>query len=137
MAKTCSGAKVSAATMLESIEHLQSVWPYSVEVLIFPYEHPSTNYDEKNCEDFDKDYTKTGRKIYMMELAILNGPNTHPMFKFLKDVMGVEDLSLDTTQYFVMSPDVDAFEYHYGKSLLDMKDVLREKVKELDPSDEL
>ena len=123
---------------MESIERLQKVWPYSVEILVFPFEHPSINYDEKNCDDFEMECQKPGRNIHIMETSRrLNGDDAPDIFKFLKEIMGAEELNLDTTMYFLFHPDFDTLEYHYGKSLLDMKDILRELVKKLDPSAEL
>ena len=130
--------KVSAATMIESIANQQSVWPYSVEILVFPFEHPSIDYSQLVCDDFEMEHQKTGRSIYMMEMTNLNdGTDTNALFKFMKEVMNTKDFNLSTTQFFVFTPDWDELEYHYGKSLLDMKDVIRELLKSLEPADEL
>lgn len=70
------------------------------------------------------------------QLGVVNndGLPSHPrggsMFEILGDIMGVSELNVYTTQYYVISPDFDSMEYHYGKSLLDLKDVLHIIVKE-------
>lgn len=132
MAKTCSGSKVEPASLFEAVEDLHSVFPYSVEVLVFPFEHPSVDYSEKNCEDFEKECTKPGRKINVMALSDLTGPDANPAFQLISQIMGPDQLNLNTTAYFVVHPDLTKFEYHYGKSLDDMKDTLAQWVKVLD-----
>ena len=84
------------------------------------------------------EYQKSGRNIHMMELSKrLNGPDTPHAFKFIMDIMDVEELNLDTTLYFLIHPDFNTLDCHYGKSLLDMRDILRQLVKKLDSSKNL
>lgn len=126
--------------MMESIEQLKNVWPYAVEILVFGFEYPSVDYKSSDCTNFESEYTRTnpGRSIYMMEHpAELNGPNADPIFKLIAEIMNVEELDINTTQYYTVSPDFTTLEFHYGKSLLDMKDILREMIKELEPRGEL
>ena len=44
---------ITPKTVFDSIEHIKHVYPYSVEVLVFPYEHPDVNYDIIDDEYFD------------------------------------------------------------------------------------
>ena len=133
LAKTCSGSKVAVAEIFDSIDRLQKVWPYAVQILVFAYEHPLMDYSKKNCEDFEDEYEKRANKsgAYMMDE--LEGLEGHPLFELMKDIMGVDELKMETTHYFVVGPDFSMIEHHYGKSLLDMKDILRELIKELEP----
>jgi hypothetical protein len=136
IAKFCSGSKVAASDMMASIEELKNVWPFAVEILVFGFEYPSVEYESMDCAFFEAEYTRTnpGRSIYMMEHpAELNGPNADPIFKIIADVMNVEKLEINTAMYYTISPDFSTLENHYGKSLLDMKDFLREMIKELEP----
>jgi len=140
VAKICSGSRVAASDMMDAIENLKKVWPYAVEILVFAFEHPSMDYKSSDCTDFESEYTRTnpGRSIYMMEHpATLVGPNADPIFKLIGEIMNVEELDINTTQYYTVSPDFTTLEFHYGKSLLDMKDILREMIKELEPRGEL
>ena len=99
------GGKVSAATMIESIANQQSVWPYSVEILVFPFEHPSIDYSQLVCDDFEMEHQKTGRSIYMMEMTNLNdGTDTNALFKFMRETMNTKDFNLSTTQFFSLLP---------------------------------
>ena len=141
LVKTCEGGQVSISTMIESIESLKAVWPYSVEIMVFPFEHPGLLYDDLNCDDFDAEYAKNERSIYMMEMSELNGDNAHPIFKAIKEIMKVEEsgtnVNVDKLNYFIIDPDWEILHHHYNKSLMDIKDVLREMIKVLDPVDEL
>ena len=141
LVKTCEGGQVSISTMIESIESLKAVWPYSVEIMVFPFEHPGLLYDDLNCDDFDAEYAKNERSIYMMEISELNGDNAHPIFKAIKEIMKVEEsgtnVNVDKLNYFIIDPDWEILHHHYNKSLMDIKDVLREMIKVLDPVDEL
>ena len=99
------GGKVSAATIIESIANLQSVWPYSVEILVFPFENPSIDYSQLVCDDFEMEHQKTGRSIYMMEMTNLNdGTDTNALFKFMRETMNTKDFNLSTTQFFSLLP---------------------------------
>jgi glutathione peroxidase-family protein len=135
LAKTCSNAKesdVAASFLFDSIEHLKSVFPYSLEIVVFPFEHPSVNYSDKHCEEFEKETKKRGRTIHVMETSIITGPDAHPMFKLINEAMAGDDLNLNSTAFFILNLDLKAFEMHYGKSLVDMRDTVREWVKKHD-----
>jgi len=135
IAKTCDGAKVPAANLLQSIEDLKSVYPYTVEILVFPFEHPSKDYDGLDCSHFEEEIRKEGKHIQVMDFVHLNGPGAHPLFDLFRSAMNILNFNLDEVLYFVVLPDFDKFEIHWGKSLVDMRDVLRVLVKEL--NDEL
>jgi hypothetical protein len=135
IAKSCHGAKVPAKDIFDSIQDLKNIWPYAVELVVFSYDHPTMDYQGKDCTDFEQEYVKTGRTIHMMKpSSTLNGLDATPIFKIIRDIMQVTELNVYTTQYYLIRPDFDMLEYHYGKSLLDMKDVLEEAIKELDSS---
>lgn len=109
-----------------------------VEIIVFPFEHPDVEYKDLDCSDFDDEYKKEGRPIHIMEIGDLNGPSTHPLLETLKkDVMRAEELTINTPQYFVLNPSWSKLQYHYAKSLSDMRDVLKEMIKKLHLSDEL
>jgi len=136
IAKICYGSQVGEEVMLDSIENLRKTFPYGVEIVVFAFEHPSMDYTKAYCNDFDLEYTSP-RSIHMMELATLNGPNADPIFKLIGKIMNAEELDINTTQYYVINPDFSTLEFHYGKSLEDMKDILRQVIKELEPVGEL
>lgn len=123
---------------MTSIENLQKVWPRTVEIMVFPFEHPNLDYKDLDCTEFEKEYKKKGRPIHVMEMTTLNGPETNPLIEKLKtDVMHAEELTVNTTQYFVLNPNWSKLQYHYHKSVLDVKDIIQEMVKIMDRGDEL
>lgn len=140
IAKTCSSSsKVQPHIMFEQIERLHSVWPWAIEILVFPFEFPGADYSNQNCDFFDFEYKKKGRKIYVMEESNLFPNNNkkggekgedegekmdNPLFELLFETMGDDTVNLNTTMYFVISPDLMSFEYHYGKSLIQMQDIM-------------
>eukprot|EP00547_Thalassionema_nitzschioides_P015244 CAMPEP_0194255662 /NCGR_PEP_ID=MMETSP0158-20130606/34972_1 /TAXON_ID=33649 /ORGANISM="Thalassionema nitzschioides, Strain L26-B" /LENGTH=244 /DNA_ID=CAMNT_0038994101 /DNA_START=19 /DNA_END=753 /DNA_ORIENTATION=+ len=137
IAKNCKSDKVSPKFMIESIEQLQQVWPRTVEIIVLPFEHPTKDYIGLDCTDFEDEHQKKGRPIYVMEMTNLNGPKTHPILQKLKNGMHVEELTVNTTQYFLLNPDWSKLQYHYTKGLMDMKDVLQEMINIMDHGDEL
>jgi len=140
IAKSCQGSKVPPKDIFDSIQEIKKVLPYTVEILVFSYEHPSVDYSQTDCSEFDTQYRNGRRGIHMIkqssneDLVLLNNPSSssHPnsIFKIIGDIMGVSEFNVYTTQYHIISPDFDSMEYHHGKSLLDLKYILLEIVKE-------
>lgn len=144
IAKICEG-KVKFSDMMKQINALKqlSKLMYSVEIIVFPYEFQGTDYkhpdenpsmahDGKDCSDFDTEYYKERKDkhpIHMMQLDHYIGEDIPSFWKLIRKEVGIETLKLDTTAYFLVYPDLNQFEYHYGKSLLDMKDILLEAIK--------
>ena len=127
--KTCADSKIAPEAIFYSIEKFQSVWPYSLQVLVIPYKHPKINYDEKDCKNFEKEMIKPERRINVMEMGDLNGPSANPIISYLKKAMKVKILDEDTTLYFIIDSDGLHAEHHYGKSLQDIKDALSHLMK--------
>jgi len=124
VAKTCSDSEVSPKMMFDSMERFQKVWPYSLKVLVFPYEHPNVDYSRKDCKSFEEELVKVDRNINVMEMGNLNGHGMNTIIAYLKSAMQQETLDVNTTLYFIIDPDGREVEFHYGKSLQDIKDVL-------------
>lgn len=124
VAKFCASSEVSPKVMFDSIERFQKIWPYSLKVLVFPYEHPNIDYSGKDCRSFEEELVKVDRNINIMEMGNLNGQGVNPIIDYLKSAMQQEVLDVDTTLYFIVDPDGREVELHYGKSLQDIKDVL-------------
>jgi hypothetical protein len=127
--KTCADSKIAPEAIFDSIEKFQSVWPYSLQVLVIPYEHPKINYDDKDCKEFEEQMVKAERSINIMEMGDLNGPSTNPIISYFKKAMKVNILDENTTLYFIIDPDGLHAEHHYGKSLQDIKDALSHLMK--------
>lgn len=144
ISKMCEGSVYFSDVMkiINDLKQLSKLM-YSVEIIVFPYEfqgidfthpdaNPSSAYDGKDCSDFDAEYNKVRKDkhpIYMMQLDRYIGEDIPPVWELIRNEMGNETLKLETTAYFLIYPDLNKFEYHYGKSLLDMKDILLEATK--------
>ena len=142
--KICEG-KVKFSDMMNQINDLKqlSQLVYSVEIIVFPHEfqgagdkrfdtNPTMVYEGKDCSDFDKEYKKKRtdkHPIHLMQLGNYTGDDIPPLWQLIENEMGSGTLKLETTAYFLIYPDLNKFEYHYGKSLLDMKDILLEVTK--------
>eukprot|EP00571_Detonula_confervacea_P016949 CAMPEP_0172303938 /NCGR_PEP_ID=MMETSP1058-20130122/5423_1 /TAXON_ID=83371 /ORGANISM="Detonula confervacea, Strain CCMP 353" /LENGTH=246 /DNA_ID=CAMNT_0013014975 /DNA_START=139 /DNA_END=879 /DNA_ORIENTATION=+ len=104
----------------ESLEHLHSINPWALEILAFPFDHPDVDLD--SCRDaIEATEKKGGRKIHIMEAVDINGPNTHPIFQYLKKLFDMEDLGANFSHYFFINPDGTHIELHYGASYKTLK----------------
>lgn len=113
----------------ETLEHMHSINPYTLEILAFPFDHP--NITTTSCNDELRALEKRkDRKIHIMKPVELNGPNTHPVFKYLKDLFRIEEIELDFSHYFFVNPDGNLIELHYGASYNALKGFIDRHVKE-------
>ena len=70
---------------------MHSMHPFTLEILAFPFEHPNITID--SCKDELLALEKQpGRKIHVMEPVKINGPDTHPVFKYLKELFSMENM---------------------------------------------
>ena len=131
LAKMCTNnSDVTPQSVFDSIVRLKQLNPYAVEVLVFPYEHPKVNYDESDCDDFEALVKQEDRNILVMEESNLK---SNPVFQFFLKALDMDDYVSDTQFYLLVNPNGISGSYEYGKSLLDMHDVLRIAMKELEP----
>ena len=74
-----------------TLEHMHSVYPYALEILAFPFNHPNVTIDK--CEDAIKSAEKSGgTKVHIMEAIDINGDSK-------KDMLWIKAAS--TTELFV------------------------------------
>mmetsp|Transcript_15189 Transcript_15189/g.20734 ORF Transcript_15189/g.20734 Transcript_15189/m.20734 type:complete len:240 (-) Transcript_15189:345-1064(-) len=112
------------------LEHYRSIYPYTVEIIVFPFDHPTSPSGIAECPDAISQAEKNpDRKIHMMEVVDINGPNTHPLYKLLKKVFGLDEIKLDRPYYFFVNPDGDVMEMHYGAGLNNLKDYVARHAK--------
>lgn len=99
----------------QSLEHMHSVHPYALEILAFPFDHPGI--DIESCRDeIHSDEKKGGRKVHIMEAVDINGPDTHPVYKYVKRLFDIEELDPSVSHYFFIVPDTTLIEHHHGAS---------------------
>eukprot|EP00584_Thalassiosira_punctigera_P010196 CAMPEP_0172546774 /NCGR_PEP_ID=MMETSP1067-20121228/16458_1 /TAXON_ID=265564 ORGANISM="Thalassiosira punctigera, Strain Tpunct2005C2" /NCGR_SAMPLE_ID=MMETSP1067 /ASSEMBLY_ACC=CAM_ASM_000444 /LENGTH=243 /DNA_ID=CAMNT_0013333745 /DNA_START=19 /DNA_END=750 /DNA_ORIENTATION=- len=115
-ARVCDSSEI----FYESLEHMHSIHPYALEILAFPFDHPHININpcRGEIESMEK---KSGRKIHVMEKININGPDVHPIFKYLKKLFDVEDLDPNVSHYFFVNPDGTLIEHHHGASYKTLK----------------
>ena len=107
-----------------TLEHMHSVHPYALEILAFPFEHSAI--DIEPCREAIKSVEKVGdakTKIHIMEAVEINGPNTHPIYQYLKKLfdIGEDEMDPNFSHYFFIDPDGTLIELHYGASYETLK----------------
>jgi hypothetical protein len=145
LAKMCNttSTAVSPKQVFQSIEHIKTVYPYSVEILVFPYEHPEADYDlydqddNFDCTEFETLVKQKGRdsNIHVMKESDLRRNPVFQLFYFAMNINPYkkDDLDWNTQFYFVVRPNGVNGSYEYGKSLLEIQDTLAVALKDLEP----
>jgi hypothetical protein len=64
-----------------------------------------------------------------MQAVEINGPNTHPIFRYLKKLFDMDAMDSNFSHYFFISPDGNFFELHYGASYNTLKIFVDHHVK--------
>jgi|EP01082_Thalassiosira_pseudonana_P012520 glutathione peroxidase-family protein len=124
-ARVCDYSEVFYGTL----EHMHSVYPYALEILAFPFNHPNVTIDK--CEDAIKSAEKSGgTKVHIMEAIDINGDSTHPVFKYLKKIFDLTEMDPNFAHYFFVNPDGNVIELHYGASYKTLKSFVDRHVKE-------
>lgn len=99
---------------------MHSIYPYALEILAFPFDHPAISID--NCRDaIEAGEKKKGRKIHVMEGVDINGPKTHPIFKYLKKTFDMQEMDPNFSHFFFITPDGNKIELHRGATYNDLK----------------
>jgi glutathione peroxidase-family protein len=113
----------------DTLEHMHSLYPYTLEILAFPFDHPNIN--TTSCTEALQSLEKQqDRKIHIMEPIQINGPETHPVFKYLKELFDMKEMDPNFAHYFFVNPDGNLIELHYGLSYNSLKSFVERHVKE-------
>ena len=71
---------------------------YSLEILAFPFENDEI--DISKCkETIEKVEKQEGKKIHIMEKVNINGPDTHPIYAYLKKLFDMESMDPNFAHY--------------------------------------
>ena len=138
--KDCLPGRIDAA--IADMEHLHDVWPFALEVLVFPFSTPEQKEMNQafemtiGCDSFKEAVEKKGRRIHVMDEVEINGKNAHPVYKYLiqqferslKDEDGL--LPTDLATFFIITPDGDRIEMHIGGTLERIKKSVAEHMKQ-------
>jgi len=123
MAKLCKSVNPNAEIYFAHMEDLQKVWPYSFELIVFPFEHPKFDYANEDCADFEEAARRPGRSIHVMETANIHVPveELHPVYKYMMGKAKFDKLDVDVATFFVVNPEGSRVEVHQGTSLTSLK----------------
>jgi glutathione peroxidase-family protein len=109
--KSCENGGNTESTY-RSLEALHDVWPYGLEIVIFPFEHPSLDYSKNDCQNFNSVHTTPRTKVHSMEMSKINGPETHEVLKYLKTVFHIDEFDGNFAPFFFINPDGNKIEFH-------------------------
>ena len=122
--KDCMPGQIEQILM--AMEHLHDVWPYSLEILVFPFSTPERDEEviafqtSIGCDPYFNAINKKGRRIHVMEEAKLNGDDAHPVYQYLSKQfdgrLGADGMPTDLATFFIVTPDGDRIEAHIGIS---------------------
>merc|ERR1711862_777782 len=127
-ALTCSPG-IGLEEGLKYFEHLHSVWPFVLEVLVFPFRHPRVDYEKADCLKGMTAIKKKGRKIHLMDEVKVNGEETHPIHQFLKKPFKIDELETDVATYFFVNPDGEWVVAHHGANKIIYTDGFRRNLR--------
>lgn len=95
------------ATMYAELELLMSRFPHAVQVIVFPFDIPES---PDHCTAAEGNL----KKVHLMEDAILNGFEPHPVYQYLKDLFGIDYLSEKVPTFFLVNTVGNLIEAHIG-----------------------
>lgn len=109
------------------IDQFRKVMPKTLELLVFPFDlTEGQNLKATDCASFDP-LLKTVRKtLHIMELANINGPDTQPVFKYLKEKFDLDDMYVDRTSFFFVNPEGTQIDLLEGQSFGRLKHHVKE-----------
>jgi glutathione peroxidase-family protein len=91
-------------SLARKIDQLRKVMPYTVELLIFPFSLSDTIHNKNDCKSMDKIISTRRKRLHIMDMVEVNGEGGHDVFKFLKKMMGTQELKEDRTTFFFVNP---------------------------------
>ena len=114
-----------------ALDHLEEIWPWSVEVVAFPFRVGQRETDTEACPDHRVADLSPKRRISVMEEVDVNGSTTHPVFRYMKDVFQIEDGELDEVDamFFLVNPDGSSIEAHYKSNPTHVKEYIRKHLE--------
>ena len=82
-----------------------------IEIVAFPFDHPDGDFEK--CRQTNEAIEKRADKeykIHVMEPVHINGPDTHPVFRYLKESFDMDELDPNNTYNFKINPDGNTIE---------------------------
>jgi len=104
------------------IDQFRKVMPNTLELLVFPFDlTEEQNLKETECASFDHILKTVRKTLHIMELTNINGPNTHPVFKYLKEKFGIDEMSANQSSFFFVNPEGTQIDLLEGQSFSRLK----------------
>eukprot|EP00593_Proboscia_inermis_P016597 CAMPEP_0171306438 /NCGR_PEP_ID=MMETSP0816-20121228/16449_1 /TAXON_ID=420281 /ORGANISM="Proboscia inermis, Strain CCAP1064/1" /LENGTH=236 /DNA_ID=CAMNT_0011788013 /DNA_START=25 /DNA_END=735 /DNA_ORIENTATION=+ len=104
----------------EELETLNTMFVRTVKILAFPFE---VTGNAEECKALSSDI------IHIMEEAQLNGPDTHPVYRYLKKLFNVTDFETLFPTFFMVNSEGNYVESHQGGDPGHMTTFLRQRSK--------
>lgn len=92
-----------------AMNSLFKVMPYSLNIMLFPFKPSQVGYEGKDCSAFEEYVKKASldpklkKKLFIMEEAELNGPDTHSVYEYLKSKSDLEPMADTHSTFFFVS----------------------------------
>mmetsp|Transcript_26294 Transcript_26294/g.57696 ORF Transcript_26294/g.57696 Transcript_26294/m.57696 type:complete len:260 (-) Transcript_26294:14-793(-) len=114
-----------------ALDHLEEIWPWSVEVVAFPFRIGQKVTDVDACPQHSVADLSEKRRISVMEEVDINGSNTHRVFQYMKELFRIDDGELDEVgaMFFLVNPDGSTIEAHYRSSPTHVKDYIKKHLE--------
>jgi glutathione peroxidase-family protein len=124
----------------DELMHLHDVWPYGLEFMVFPspqmiipgMANEADGFENSPghlCPEMHQLDKHKKHPITVMETADVNGPRTHPVYKYLKEMQGITDIVTHQPTYFIILPEGD-MEIHQGVTPYSLKNHIRRNLKQ-------
>lgn len=125
----------------DQLMHLHDVWPYGLEIMVFPSPqmtipgtddtHGVDNSPSHLCPEMHQMDKQKKHPITVMETINVNGPETHPVYQYLKGMQGMKDINTLQPTYFIIFPEGD-MEIHQGITPAGLTSHIRRNLKQLE-----
>lgn len=100
--RLCDG---STKEFYEKLEKVHALEPYALEIIVFPYDHADGDLEKCGATSYAiEERADRELKIHVMEPVKINGPDTHPIVKYLKKAFDMDEMDPNFTHKFKVDP---------------------------------
>lgn len=120
--KVCGDNTEDIEGVIYAMKNLFHVMPYSLNVLLFPFQPKGINNVNADCTKFNQAIENATHdeelknKLFIMEEAILNGENAHPVYKYLKQKTELEPMAESHSTFFFVGGEGTRIDLFQGAS---------------------
>lgn len=110
------------------IKQFRKAVPYTVEILVFPFSLSETVQTKDDCKHTKEMISQRHKKVHIMDIVKINGPDTHQVFKFLKDKTELRQMKEDRTTFFFVNHVATTIDVLEGAGLITVKKHIKERL---------